>query len=158
MTGQASQKWMEYAIALAIENVQKGGGPFAAVVVKENRIISTGANRVTTANDPTAHAEISAIRAAAEALSSFRLDGCELYSSCEPCPMCLGAIFWARLSAYYFSGTRIDAAEAGFDDAFIYDQLSLEPAKRAVPGYRLLAENGRAPFVEWAHNPQRIQY
>ena len=158
MTQQNREEWMRRAIALAQENVHNGGGPFGAVVVKDGRIVATGVNRVTASKDPTAHAEIAAIRAAATSLNSFRLEGCDLYSSCEPCPMCLGAIFWARLSAYYFACTRVDAAEAGFDDAFIYTQLDLPPAARAIPGHRLVGVDAKAPFAEWARSPHKIQY
>ncbi len=134
---------MRQAIALAVENVRLGrGGPFGALVVKENRVIATGTNSVTSTSDPTAHAEIVAIRAACQALNNFELAGCEIYSSCEPCPMCLGAIFWARATAYYFACTRENAAKAGFDDAFIYDQLTLSPEQRSIPGHCLLPDAG----------------
>lgn len=153
------EEWMKQAIDLALENVRAGrGGPFGALLVKDNEIISTGVNLVTTSNDPTAHAEIVAIRGACQVLRNFQLDGCELYASCEPCPMCVGAIYWARLKTYYFSGTRACAAEAGFDDAFIYDQLHLSPEDRAIPAHRLLSESGLAPFVEWAQSPQKVRY
>ena len=150
---------MRQAIEMAVNNVRSGeGGPFGALVVKENRLISSGANRVTAANDPTAHAEIIAIRAACQKLGTFQLDGCELYSSCEPCPMCLGAIFWARPAAFYFSTSRQAAAAAGFDDAHIYDQLPLAPGIRSIPGYCALPECGAEPFVEWARNAKKIPY
>lgn len=152
-------KWMAQAIQLAKENVTSGrGGPFGAVVVKEGRVIGAAANRVTATNDPTAHAEITAIRAACQAIGAFQLEGCDLYTSCEPCPMCLGAIYWARLARFYYACTRESAAEAGFDDAFIYDQLSLRPEGRIIPGYCLLAEEGSAPFVEWARSVNKTPY
>src|SRR5579872_3632306 len=116
---------MARAIALAIENVRSGGGgPFAAVIVKDGRVVGEGTNRVTSSNDPTAHAEVVAIRAACHAMGTFQLDGCDVYTTCEPCPMCLGAIYWARPGKVYFACTAADAAAAGFDDAFIYEQLA----------------------------------
>src|SRR5882724_3989761 len=118
-----SSDFMRQAIALALENIRTGGGPFAALVVKDGAIVATGANRVTATNDPTAHAEIVAIREACKKLGSFQLDDCEIYTTCEPCPMCLGAIYWARPARVFFASTASDAAAAGFDDAFIYDEL-----------------------------------
>lgn len=149
---------MKRAIALAVENARSGGGPFGAVIVKDEQVIATGVNRVTAANDPTAHAEIVAIRQACGVLGSFRLAGCTIYSSCEPCPMCLGAIFWARPDAYYFSATRDDAAQAGFDDAYIYGEINLKPEQRSVAGYRIAIEDGSKPFLEWARNPDKQAY
>nr|HQG67405.1 nucleoside deaminase [Paludibacteraceae bacterium] len=113
------EKMMRKAIALSLENIKKGGGPFGAVIVKDGKIIATGVNRVTSNNDPTAHAEITAIRKAAGKLKNFDLSGCEIYTSCEPCPMCLGAIYWAHLDKMYFANTKADAQNAGFDDSFI---------------------------------------
>ena len=150
---------MKHAIDLAIENVRSGGGgPFGALVVKDGVVIATGVNTVVTANDPTAHAEISAIRAACQSLGSFQLIGCEIYTSCEPCPMCLGAIYWARVASLYFSSTRSDAAGAGFDDSLIYEQFQLAPEKRSIPGLQLLPEEGLAAFWEWQRAPQRQSY
>ena len=150
---------MKQAIDLAIENVRSGGGgPFGALVVKEGAVIATGVNTVVAANDPTAHAEISAIRAACRSLGSFQLIGCEIYTSCEPCPMCLGAIYWARVASFYFSSTRSDAAGAGFDDALIYEQLRLAPEKRSIPGLQLLPEEGPAVFWEWQRTPRKQAY
>jgi guanine deaminase len=150
---------MKQAIALAVENVREGrGGPFAALVVKDGQIIATGVNLVTATHDPTAHAEIVAIRAACQKLQAFQLDGCDLYASCEPCPMCLGAIYWARPQAYYFACTRESAAEAGFDDAYIYNELHLPPQDRAIPGHCMITDKGSAPFVEWAQSIQKIRY
>jgi guanine deaminase len=152
-------EWMRQAIALAVENVREArGGPFGAVVVKDGQVIATGVNTVTSTFDPTAHAEIVAIRGACRYLSQHQLTGCELYSSCEPCPMCLGAIYWARPRAYYFACTRESAAEAGFDDAFIYDELHLDPAERSIPGYCIMTDKGTGPFVEWAQSIQKIRY
>jgi len=149
---------MERAIALAVENVRAGGGPFGALIVKDDRIVATGVNSVISAKDPTAHAEVNAIRAACQVLGDFRLAGCELYGSCEPCPMCLGAIYWARLAIYYYAGSRADAAQAGFDDVFIYDQLKAVPAQRAIPGRCLLPEERMKPFVEWARIEDKSPY
>src|SRR5690349_22597911 len=128
-----SPDFMRHAIALALENVRSGsGGPFAALIVREGRIIAEGANCVTRTNDPTAHAEIVAIREACRILADFQLTGCDLYTSCEPCPMCLGAIYWARPSRVFFAATKDDAAEAGFDDAFIYREIAIPPEQRSV--------------------------
>ncbi len=150
---------MKAAIKLAVQNVQCGcGGPFGALVVKDGSIVATGVNKVTGTNDPTAHAEVLAIRAACEALGSFQLEGCELYASCEPCPMCLGAIYWARLSAYYYACSRADAKDAGFDDALIYEQLHVGPEKRSIPGNCVLVEGPLAPFIEWAESTQKLLY
>lgn len=153
------EEWMKRAVELAVENVRAGqGGPFGALVVKNGELIATGVNLVTSQNDPTAHAEIIAIRRACEALKTFQLEGCELYASCEPCPMCLGAIYWSRPAAYYFSCTRADAAQAGFDDAFIYEQLPLRPEERSLPARRIVVKNASAPFDLWTRSPQRISY
>ncbi len=150
---------MKAAIKLAVQNVQCGrGGPFGALVVKDGSIIATGVNTVTLTNDPTAHAEVAAIRAACEALGEFQLEGCELYASCEPCPMCLGAIYWARLSAYYFACTRADATEAGFDDELIHKQLHLPQGERSIRGNCVLVQSPLAPFVEWAQSTQKLRY
>jgi guanine deaminase len=150
---------MQQAIALAIENVTRGtGGPFAAVVVKQGSIIATGTNRVTTANDPTAHAEIVAIREACATLNSFQLDGCELYTTCEPCPMCLGAIYWARPARVFFSCSRHDAASAGFDDSFIYDEVSTSPEERTIPMTQGMREEGLEVFKAWEQNEKKIRY
>ena len=151
--------FLKQAIDLAVDNVRQGfGGPFGAVVVKDGQVIATGTNRVTTSNDPTAHAEVTAIRAACEKLNSFQLDGCDLYTSCEPCPMCLGAIYWARVKAFYFAGNQDDAARAQFDDSFIYAELNKPVEGRTIPGYRLLATEGFRPFEEWLKNQKRVPY
>jgi guanine deaminase len=153
------EEWMKAAVKLAVQNVQSGhGGPFGAVVVKDGSIIATGVNSVTATNDPTAHAEVSAIRAACLATGSFQLEGCEMYMSCEPCPMCVGAIYWAHLARFYYACSRSDAAEAGFDDAFIYDQLRLRPDERAIQGHCVQVESRLAPFIEWAQSAQKIRY
>ena len=151
--------WMQQAVALAVQNVETNrGGPFGALIVKDGECIASGTNLVTHNNDPTAHAEIVAIREACRALGTFQLDGSEIYTNCEPCPMCLGAIFWSRINAYYFCATRADAAAAGFDDAFIYDQLLLRPEERAVSGVHLCVESSAAPFEAWARSAQKIRY
>ncbi len=151
--------YMSRAIELAIENVRSGrGGPFAAVVVKDDRILASGANQVTSTNDPTAHAEVVAIRAACASLGSFQLDGCDIYTTCEPCPMCLGAIYWARLRRVFFGALANDAAAAGFDDAFIYEQLDLCYSQRKIPFVPLMREEALACFRVWEAKPDRINY
>jgi guanine deaminase len=152
-------EWMKRAVDLALQNVKSGtGGPFGAVVVKHGDLIASGVNLVTSTNDPSAHAEIVAIRAACQVLGSFQLHDCEIYSSCEPCPMCLGAIFWARPKAYYFACNRYNAAQAGFDDAFIYDEIPLAPEKRSIVGLQLLPEIGHLPFEEWLQSAKKTGY
>ena len=134
------------------------GGPFAALVVRGNEIISEGTNSVTLWNDPTAHAEIVAIRHACTALMAFKLSGCDIYSSCEPCPMCLGAIYWARPRALYFAGDRTDAAKAGFDDAFIYDELLVPSYNRKIPMVQIMREQAAKVLAEWNVKPDKIRY
>jgi len=151
--------FMERAIQLSLENVRAGlGGPFAALVVRDGKILGTGTNQVTTAQDPTAHAEIVAIRGACQAIHDFQLSGCELYTTCEPCPMCMGAIYWARLGKVYFANTREDAARIGFDDSFIYDQLALPVESRKIPMIQIMREQALAAFREWEKSPKKIQY
>lgn len=146
-------------IELASENARSGlGGPFAAIVVKDNQIVAEGTNLVTSTNDPTAHAEVVAIRRACEALADVHLNGCELYASCEPCPMCLGAIYWAQPSIVYYCATHKDAAAAGFDDSFIYEQIRLPVSDRSISMTRLLTEASNQPFDEWRANQNRIPY
>jgi tRNA(Arg) A34 adenosine deaminase TadA len=153
------ETFLRRAIDLAVDNVRHGiGGPFGALVVKDGEVIATGTNRVTTSNDPTAHAEIVAIRAACQAVGTFRLDGCEIYTSCEPCPMCLGAIYWARVKAFYFAGNQEDAARGQFDDSFIYRELHKPVDGRTIPGYRLLAPEGFRPFEEWLKTQRKVPY
>ena len=149
---------MRRAIALSEENLRSGGGPFGAVIVKAGRIIAEGINRVTPANDPTAHAEIVAIREACRVLGRFHLRGCEIYASCEPCPMCMGAIYWARLDRVYFAGSRDDAAGAGFDDALIHEALAASPGAQIVPAEQLLHEEARRAFDEWERKADRVDY
>ncbi|MFT4605914.1 MAG: guanine deaminase, partial [Rhodothermales bacterium] len=151
-------KLMRRAIALAMENVRDGGGPFAALVVKDGRVVAEGANRVTASNDPTAHAEVMAIRAACRAIGTFQLTGCDLYTTCEPCPMCLGAIYWARPDRVYFAAGKHDAASAGFDDAFIYDEIAVSPADRRIPMDQLLETEAAAVFAAWKASSDRTVY
>ena len=153
-----NKEYMRKAIDLAIENVKNGGGPFGAVIVKNGEIVSTGVNRVTANNDPTAHAEVSAIRAACEKLGTFMLDGCEIYSSCEPCPMCLSALYWAHVDKIYISATKRIAAKAGFDDAFIYKELDTPKARRRLQQESLLKEKGSQPFDLWNSMTDKIKY
>jgi guanine deaminase len=159
MALQREDTLMRRAIELSIENVRSGrGGPFAALVVKDGEIISTGTNLVTTTCDPTAHAEVVAIRQACGKLGQFQLSGCEIYSSCEPCPMCLGAIYWARPNRVYFGNTASDAAAIGFDDSFIYQQLEVPLSERTIPMVQLLREEALAAFREWERKSDRIPY
>lgn len=153
------KEFMDEAIRLAVENAFTGiGGPFGAVVVKNNHVIARGFNRVTELNDPTAHAEITAIREACHQLKNFELEGCEIYSSCEPCPMCLGAIYWARPAAVYYAATRYDAAQAGFDDAMIYEEISNPPEKRKIATAHQPHADAHTPFAAWKENNQRKPY
>lgn len=149
---------MREAIKLSAESVQSGGGPFGAVIVRDGEIIARGENRVTVCNDPTAHAEVSAIREAAARMGTYDLSGCEIYSSCEPCPMCLGAIYWARLDRLYYAGTRADAANVGFDDAHIYEELPLNPSQRELPTQTLLREEAKRVFEAWAGKLDKKEY
>lgn len=149
---------MREAIKLSAESVQSGGGPFGAVIVRNGEIIARGENRVTVCNDPTAHAEVSAIREAAARMGTYDLSGCEIYSSCEPCPMCLGAIYWARLDRLYYAGTRADAANVGFDDAHIYEELPLDPSQRELPTQTLLREEAQRVFEAWAEKTDKKEY
>jgi guanine deaminase len=153
-----SADFMRRAIALALENIRSGGGPFAAVVAKDGRIVAEGANRVTATNDPTAHAEVVAIREACRALKNFQLDGCELYTTCEPCPMCLGAIYWARLSRIFYACTDTDAASAGFDDAFIYEELKRPHEARRIPMSQLLRDESLPVFAAWKAASNKTPY
>jgi guanine deaminase len=151
--------FMQQVIREAVENVRSGrGGPFAAIVVKGGRAIATGTNSVTSTNDPTAHAEVAAIREACRVLGTFQLTGCEIYTSCEPCPMCLGAIYWARPDRVYFAATAGDAASAGFDDSFIYEELKQPHGRRKIPFEAMLREAGLEPFREWMRKADRIRY
>ena len=150
--------FIQQAIDMAVENVRHGGGPFAALVVRDGVVIATGTNRVTRTNDPTAHAEIVAIREACRVLADFQLTGCDLYTSCEPCPMCLGAIYWARPAHVFFAATKDDAAKAGFDDAFIYREIAIHPEHRSVPMVHVTDEAATQPFDTWSHKSDKTEY
>ena len=149
---------MREAIRLASANVENGGGPFGAVIARGGEIIATGVNRVTANCDPTAHAEVSAIRAAAQKLGTFNLSGCEIYSSCEHCPMCLGAIYWARLDRLFYGNTKADAARIGFDDAFIYKELALPLSERTLRAEQLLGKEAIATFEAWEQKTDKTPY
>ena len=150
---------MREAIKLAEESMNHGrGGPFGCVVVRQGRVVGRGSNRVTSANDPTAHAEVTAIRDACTRLQTFQLTDCELYTSCEPCPMCLAAIYWARIPAVWYGNTRADAAAIGFDDDFIYQQVALPPEQRAVRMTPLLRDQALASFRNWANKADKVLY
>lgn len=150
---------MQRAIELAIRNVESGtGGPFGAVVVRDNQIVAEGVNLVTASNDPTAHAEIVAIREASKALSTFNLAGCDVYTSCEPCPMCLAAIYWARLSRVFYAARSADAAEAGFDDTRFYGELTAPYDRRSVPMINVMRDESLAAFEAWRKSPVRVDY
>ncbi len=155
----ANPDFMRRAIALATENVRSGkGGPFGAVIVQQGALVSEGVNSVTRDNDPTAHAEVQAIRAAARSLGTFTLQGCEIYTSCEPCPMCLAAIYWARIDRIWFGNISTDAARAHFDDAFLYRELSLPAHERTVPCSMLLREQAWESFQAWLDTPNKTPY
>jgi len=150
---------MARAIQLSIENVHSGrGGPFGAVIAKDGNIIAEGTNQVTSAKDPTAHAEILAIRSACSKLGVFDLHGCEIYTSCEPCPMCLGAIYWARLARVYFASAAADASRVGFDDSLIYREIPLPLVERAIPMTQMMREESLAAFRAWEGKPNKIVY
>ena len=151
--------FMARAIQLSIENVHSGrGGPFGAVIVRNGELIAEGANQVTSTKDPTAHAEVLAIRAACAKLGVFDLQGCEIYTSCEPCPMCLGAIYWARLARIYFANAAVDASSIGFDDSLIYREIPLPVAQRAIPTSQMMREEALAAFRAWQEKPNKIAY
>ncbi|MBQ9137367.1 MAG: nucleoside deaminase [Alistipes sp.] len=152
------EKFMQLAIDLSIENVAIGGGPFGAVVVRNGEVIATGTNRVTESCDPTAHAEVSAIRAACAAVGSFKLSGCTVYSSCEPCPMCLSALYWAGVERIFYGNTKQDAKQINFDDSFIYDQIALAPEARAIPCINIMRDSALAAFRAWSEKEDKIPY
>ncbi len=150
---------MQQAIALATENVVSGrGGPFGAVVVKDGKVIAVGANQVTASNDPTAHAEVVAIRNACTALGTFQLDGCAIYTSCEPCPMCLAALYWSRCAAIFYGNSAEDAARAGFDDSFLYEEVKKPLEDRTIPIVRLLPQEAWSSFAAWEKSPYKVDY
>ena len=154
----SENKFMRMAIELSKESVAKGGGPFGAVIVRDDQVIATGSNSVTLLNDPTAHAEVSAIRAACQAVGDFNLKGCVIYSSCEPCPMCLSAIYWAGISRIVYGASAEDAAEVNFSDKFIYDELALAKNRRALPIERTLEKEALVPFIRWRDKEDKIEY
>lgn len=155
----SDEAFMQEAIRLADEGLRSGrGGPFGCVVVRSGKVIARGNNRVTSTNDPTAHAEVTAIREACQALGTFQLSDCTLYTSCEPCPMCLSAIYWARIPTVFYGNTRQDAAAIGFDDDFIYQQVPLPPEKRTVKMQPILRDAAQATFRAWAAKPDKVQY
>ena len=159
MSIDQQKKFMREAIRLSMENVQSGnGGPFGTVIVKNGKIIATGVNEVTKSNDPTAHAEMIAIRNACEKLNSFQLDGCDIYCSCEPCPMCLGAIYWARPKSIYFANSKKDAAEINFDDNFIYQEIKLPIHERKLTITQLLRDEAQFVFLQWQESENKIEY
>jgi guanine deaminase len=159
MPGKANPEFLRRAISLATENVVSGkGGPFGAVIVRDGKIVGEGANTVTATNDPTAHGEVNAIRAAARALGTFTLAGCELYTSCEPCPMCLAAAYWARIDAIYYGASAADAARAGFDDAYLYEELRSDHSSRSIPSAQLLGDEAWSSFMAWIQSPHKIEY
>jgi len=150
---------MRRAIELSVRNVHSGnGGPFGAVVVKDDAIVGEGTNQVLATNDPSAHAEVVAIRAACQKLDTFQLSDCEVYSSCEPCPMCMGLIYWARPRIVYYANTAADAARIGFDDAFIYHELTLPSSQRSIPMQQILREEAQSAFEAWQQKPDKILY
>lgn len=153
------EKFMREAIRLSIEKMQAGeGGPFGCVIVKDGEIVGRGWNKVTSTNDPTAHAEVSAIRDACKNLGNFQLDGCIVYTSCEPCPMCLGALYWARPAKIYYGNTKNDAADIGFDDSFIYEELAIPMDQRKLPVIPLLRNEALAAFKAWAEKSDKTEY
>lgn len=149
---------MRRAIVLSIENVKNGGGPFGAVIAKDGEIIAEGGNRVTLDNDPTAHAEVNTIRQATRKLGTFSLEGCEIYTSCEPCPMCLGAIYWSHLDKIYYANDRKDAAKIGFDDDFIYQEIALQPVDRHKPMEMFLRDEAIKAFQNWESKTDKVEY
>ncbi|RLD46433.1 MAG: nucleoside deaminase [Bacteroidetes bacterium] len=152
------ENFMRKAINLSIESVKNGGGPFGAVIVKKGKIIAEASNSVAKNNDPTAHAEVNAIRIATQKLNNFDLSGCEIYSSCEPCPMCLGAIYWAKIDKLYFANTKIDAKNIGFDDSFIYNEIALPYDKRKLKTVQILHNEAIEAFEDWENLDNKIEY
>ena len=151
-------EFMKKAIELSIENINKGGGPFACVIVKDNKIIAEGSNKVTTTNDPTAHGEIIAIREACKKLNDFSLKGCDLYSTCEPCPMCLSAIYWARINKIYYANTRKDAQKIDFDDSLIYSELKKTIKERKIPMIQMMRSEALKAFELWDRKTDKVKY
>ncbi len=150
--------FMQQAIDLSIESVANGGGPFGAVIVRNGEVIATGTNRVTESCDPTAHAEVSAIRAACAKLGEFKLSGCTIYSSCEPCPMCLSALYWAGVERIFYGNTKQDAKAINFDDSFIYDQIALDYSERSIPCINIMRQQALAGFKAWQEKEDKVLY
>lgn len=157
-TNMQENKWMRRAIDLSIENVANGGGPFGAVIVKDGELVAEGVNRVTANCDPTAHAEVSAIRAACQKVSNFKLDGCEIYTSCEPCPMCLSAIYWAGIRRIYYGNTKQDAERIDFGDNFIYDEIAKPNSERSIPAEQMMHEEALEAFRAWEEKDDKTPY
>ena len=153
-----NNNFMRRAIELSIQNIKDNGGPFGCVIVKKNKIIAEGINRVTFNNDPTAHAEIIAIRNACEKLNTFNLEECELYTSCEPCPMCLSAIYWSHINKIYYGNSRLDAAKIGFDDDFIYNELNKKLSSRRIPMKQISQSEAKKAFFDWEEKIDKIEY
>jgi len=153
-----NKDFMRSAISLSIQSVKSGGGPFGALIVKDGQIVAAGTNRVTKDNDPTAHAEIVAIRTAAQQLGTFNLSGCELYTSCEPCPMCLAAIYWSHLDKIYYGNTKEDAKNIGFDDSFIYEEIALKPEDRKLKSEHVMPYEAKVAFHDWERKEDKIEY
>lgn len=152
------EEFMQLAIDLSVESVKNNGGPFGAVIVKAGKIIAKSSNSVTVDNDPTAHAEVNTIRKAAKALNTFDLSGCTIYTSCEPCPMCLGAIYWSRIDKIYFANTKLDAKEIGFDDSFIYDEIDKPYKNRTVETVQILRDKALIAFQNWSQKTDKTEY
>jgi tRNA(Arg) A34 adenosine deaminase TadA len=155
---EKDKRFMQRAIDLSVENVKNGGGPFGAVIVKNGEIIAEGVNRVTANNDPTAHAEVSAIRAACQKVNDFKLNGCTIYTSCEPCPMCLSAIYWAGIKDIYYGNTKKDAEAIGFGDNFIYRELSIPASQRSVPMRPMMRTEAQLAFRDWQEKEDKVEY
>ncbi len=153
-----TKSFLKLAIDIAAQNIDEGGGPFGAVITRGGELLASSGNRVTQSNDPTAHAEILVIREAARILDSWNLEGCTLYTSCEPCPMCLGAIYWAHLDTVYYACTPKDAMDSGFDDSFIYKELRKEPATRSIVMIQDMRDEGLKVFEKWKNNPDKMVY
>jgi len=153
-----ADKMLRKAIQLSLKSIAVGGGPFGAVIVKDGKEIASGYNQVTMTNDPTAHAEVTAIREASKTLNTFDLSGCEIYTSCEPCPMCLSAIYWSRIDKIYYANTKADAKAIGFDDSFIYEQLELPEEKRSIPMVKMLRDEAIEAFDVWRTKEDKIKY
>ena len=153
-----NNKFMKRAIELSVQNVNKGGGPFGSVIVKDNQIIAEGSNKVTPTNDPTAHGEIVAIREACKKINDFSLKGCELYSTCEPCPMCLSAIYWARIDRVYYANTRKDAQKIDFSDSMIYEELNKTIKDRKIPMHQMMREEAIKAFELWDKKTDKVKY